>query len=69
MPYDQFLEHYPRTGLRREAQLRGDAAWLEQQRDSPAAVYVMWRGQNLFSISAEKRPWSYRLRRCHGRSD
>jgi NAD+ diphosphatase len=56
MPYDQFLEHYPRTGLRREALLRSDLAWLADQRNGPAAVYVMWRGQNLFSISAEKRP-------------
>jgi NAD+ diphosphatase len=56
MPYDQFLEHYPRTGLRREAHLRSDVAWLAAQRNGPTAVYVMWRGQNLFSISAEKRP-------------
>jgi NAD+ diphosphatase len=56
MPYDQFLEHYPRTGLRREAHLRSDLAWLAEQRRVPAAVYVMWRGHNLFSISAEKRP-------------
>ena len=56
MPYDQFLEHYPRTGLQREAHLRSDVAWLDEQRVGPAAVYVMWHGQNLFSISAEKRP-------------
>jgi len=56
MPYDQFLEHYPRTGLQREAHMRADVAWLEEQRVGPATVYVMWRGQNLFSISGEKRP-------------
>jgi hypothetical protein len=56
MPCDQFLEHYPSTGLQRAAHLRTDAAWLEEQRVSSAAVYVMWRGQNLFSISGEKRP-------------
>jgi NAD+ diphosphatase len=55
MPCDQFLEHYPRTGLQREAHMRTDVAWLEEQRVSSAAVYVMWRGQNLFSISGEKR--------------
>ncbi|HEX3445713.1 MAG TPA: NAD(+) diphosphatase [Chthoniobacterales bacterium] len=56
MPYDQFLEHYPHTGLQREAHLRSDRAWLEEQRAGPAAVYIMWHGQNLFSISGEKRP-------------
>jgi NAD+ diphosphatase len=56
MPYDQFLEHYPNTGLQREAHLRSDIAWLEEQRAGPAAVYIMWHGQNLFSISGEKRP-------------
>jgi NAD+ diphosphatase len=56
MPYDEFLEHYPRTGLQREAHLRSDIAWLQEQRDGPVAVYVMWQGQNLFSISGEKRP-------------
>ena len=56
MPYDQFLEHFPHTGLQREAHLRSDIAWLEEQRAGPAAVYIMWHGQNLFSISGEKRP-------------
>jgi NAD+ diphosphatase len=56
MPCDQILEHYPRTGLQREAHLRTNVAWLEEQRVSSAAVYVMWRGLNLFSISGEKRP-------------
>lgn len=56
MPYDQFLEHYPRIGLQREPHLRSDLEWLEQQRLGPAAVYVMWHGQNLFSNSGEKRP-------------
>jgi len=53
MPCDQFLEHYPRTGLQREAHMRTDVAWLEEQRGGSAAVYVMWRGQNLFSISGD----------------
>ena len=56
MPYDQFLEHYPRNGLQREAHMRTDGAWLEEQRAGSAEVYVMWRGQNLFSTSEEKRP-------------
>jgi NAD+ diphosphatase len=56
MPYDQFLEHYARIGLQREPHLRSDLEWLEQQRAGSAPVYVMWRGQNLFSISGEKRP-------------
>jgi NAD+ diphosphatase len=56
MPYDQFLEHFPRIGLQREAHLRSDMVWLEKQRIGPAATYVMWRGQNLFSVSGEKRP-------------
>jgi NAD+ diphosphatase len=56
MPYDQFLAHYLRLDLQRESHLRSDTAWLEKQRFGPAVVYVMWRGQNLFSNSAEKRP-------------
>jgi NAD+ diphosphatase len=56
MPNDQFLEHFPHIGLQREAHLRSDRAWLEEQRTRPAAVHVMWSGQNLFSISGEKRP-------------
>jgi NAD+ diphosphatase len=56
MPYDQFLEKFPLAGLQREAHLRNDMTWLEEQRVGPAGVYVMWRGQNLFSISGEKRP-------------
>jgi NAD+ diphosphatase len=56
MPYDRILEHYPRTGLQREVHLRTDVAWLEEQRRGPMGVYLMWRGQNLFSISGEKRP-------------
>jgi NAD+ diphosphatase len=56
MTYDQFLEHYPRNGLQREAHMRTDGAWLEEQRAGSAEVYVMWRGQNLFSTSEEKRP-------------
>jgi NAD+ diphosphatase len=56
MPHDQFLEHYPRIGLQREGHLRSDPGWLERQLVGTAPVYVMWRGQNLFSNSGEKRP-------------
>ncbi len=56
MPYDQFLEHYPRKALQREGHLRSDRAWLQEQRAGSAVVYVMWRGQNLFSTSEERRP-------------
>lgn len=56
MPYDQFLEHYPRNGLQREGHMRTDGAWLEEQRAGSAVVYVVWRGQNLFSTSEERRP-------------
>jgi NAD+ diphosphatase len=52
-----FVEHYTRIGLQREAHLRSDVTWLEEQRASPVPVYVMWRGQNLFSLSGDKRPW------------
>jgi NAD+ diphosphatase len=56
MPYDQFLENFPLIVLQREAHLRNDMTWLEEQRVGSAGVYVMWRGQNLFAISGEKRP-------------
>ncbi len=56
MPYDQFLENFPLIVLQREAHLRNDMTWLEAQRVGSAGVYVMWRGQNLFAISGEKRP-------------
>jgi len=56
MPYDHFLEHYPRKALQREGHLRSDRAWLQEQRAGSAVVYVMWRGQNLFSTSEERRP-------------
>jgi NAD+ diphosphatase len=56
MHYNQFSQHFPHLGLKREAHLRSDLGWLGEQRASAAAVYVMWRGQNLFAISGDKRP-------------
>jgi NAD+ diphosphatase len=57
MHCNEFSRHFPRLGLEREAHLRSNLAWLGEQRANAAPVYVMWRGQNLFAVSGDKRPF------------